>query len=264
MRSWVGARQTTDLSDAMRRLVGARSGGTDTDVDLAGLALDHVEGLKLQLEVLDALLEGGETLAGWKVSYTSGGARDKMGKGFRPFGYLLSSHVFPSGATLNSRRFRNMAVEPELCLRLAEPLEGYVTPKEARQAVGAVIPSFELNEIRYLPNADDGTVLADGCGQWGVVIGDEAPVIGGVSDLVVRLREGEIVRASAGPNHVIDDPFRSLAALAAGLAPFGRSLRPGDLVITGSFARSEVPGPSRWSASFEGIGAVTVTFDDQR
>lgn len=242
------------------RLVTARTGGGTDVLDLAGLALDHSAGLRLQLDVLDTLLERGEAQAGWKVSYTSGRARDRMGIGFRPFGYVLASHVFPSGTTLDRRRFRTMAVEPELCLTLAEPLAGYVTPLEARAAVGAVVAAFELNEIRYGPDADDGTVLADGCGQWGVVVGDHAPVPGDPGGLVVTLRrDGDLV-ASAGPGYAIDDPFRSLAALSANLAPYGRSLQPGDVVITGSYARAEVSGPGEWSASFEGIGTVSVAF----
>ena len=50
-------------------------------------------GLERQLVAL-----AGRKNAGWKVGLTSGQARDSMGAGFRPFGYILSERVFSSGA----------------------------------------------------------------------------------------------------------------------------------------------------------------------
>ncbi|GIT39888.1 MAG: hypothetical protein Ct9H300mP8_10840 [Gammaproteobacteria bacterium] len=54
-------------------------------------------GLERQLVAL-----AGRKNAGWKVGLTSGQARDSMGAGFRPFGYILSERVFSSGAELPS------------------------------------------------------------------------------------------------------------------------------------------------------------------
>ena len=50
------------------------------------------EGLRRQLANL-----GDRLVAGWKIGLTSGIARDSMGQGFRPFGYILADRVFASG-----------------------------------------------------------------------------------------------------------------------------------------------------------------------
>ena len=64
----------------------SRRGGTQTEA-----------GLELELAVLDRCQAAGAELAGWKVAFSTGRARDAMGQGFRPFGYILRSHVFRSG-----------------------------------------------------------------------------------------------------------------------------------------------------------------------
>ena len=57
----------------------------------APLKLDRHQGLALQLEVLSRFRDAGEKLGGWKIGLTSGPGRDAMGKGFRPFGFILET-----------------------------------------------------------------------------------------------------------------------------------------------------------------------------
>jgi len=182
-----------------------------------------------------------------------------MGKGYRPFGYILASHAFDFGASIPLASFANLAIEPELCLLLGSPLHGVVDVDKARSAVSAVLPAFELNEVRYLAEADDATILADGCGQWGIVEGSVAasPSLA-LTSTTVELWEGAALLSTSTPGESMDDPFLSLARLSANLDLHGRALQPGDRVITGSFARAVVTAPGDWKAVFRGIGEVSV------
>lgn len=221
----------------------------------------HDEALTLQLEVLSAFEAEGDRLAGWKVSFTSGRSRDRMGAGYRPFGYVLESHVFPSGARIELPAAGVFAIEPELCLTVGERLRGRVTRDQVRRAVASVHPAFELNNIRSTPQSSDATVIADGMGQWGVVLGPPRPPhelsIGLVS---VSLERDDREAASTPAPHLIDDPFLSLARLAELLGEHGRALEEGQRVITGSFSRAEIPGSGRWRARFSGLGEVEAEF----
>ena len=60
----------------------------------------------------------------------------------------------------------------------------------------------------------------------------------------------------------MDDPFLSVARLAVELHRFGRSLRPGDRVITGAFTDHAVERAGVWTAAFSGVGSVRVSFTD--
>ena len=219
-------------------------------------------GLSRQLETLEGKLAAGETLGGWKVGLTSGQARNSMGAGFRPFGYVLDSRIFASGARIDHGAFSSVGVENECCFMIGRELAGEVSRDEVVDAVRGVAPGFEINERRLPANASAPDRLADDLSQWGIVAGPPRAVAGiDFESLVVTLaRDGEAVETVAARGH-IEDHFASIAALAAQLSRFGRSLQPGQRVITGSFGRCPVTEPSRWSGDFgSDLGVVEVVF----
>lgn len=232
-----------------------------TGLDLSTAGLDREDGLRLQLAVLDRFVGTGDSVAGWKASYTSGKARDKMGAGYRPFGFILGSRTFESGGTTPLDQFANAQIEGELGLLIGEPIGGPISPKDARHVVAEVVACFELNEIRYSRQSDDATILADGCGQWGLVHGqrttEKRPDLARTSASLWC--DGAQV-ATSPPDLVMDDPFETLSRLSMILTKFGRTIEPGAIVITGSMVKASVTAPSEWRASFDGVGDVTFAF----
>ena len=223
------------------------------------------EGLRRQLETLDARIARGEALAGWKVGLTSGQSRDAMGPGFRPFGYVLESRVFDSGAALPLAEFTAIGVENEVCFTVGESIRSGGTDVDRHVVAGAlagVAPGFEINEPRLSRDASATDRLADNLSQWGIVAGALRPLADvDLETLEVTLsRDGEPVQTVVAAGH-IDDHFASIAALAAQLGRFGLALEPGQRVITGAFGRSPVSAPSRWRGDFgAALGTVEVAF----
>ena len=224
------------------------------------------DGQTISVGRLDRLLAEGEQLGGWKLGLTSGRSRDAFGAGVRPFGFILASRIHPSGAILE--RLPGLGVENELCWVLAEPLAGdSVTAADARRAVAGVAPAFELNQSRLPDDAAPGVRVADNLSQWGLVVGKLLSVPGAfdldalLEELTVTLRcDGEFCEQVSARGH-IDDHFESLARLARELARFGRSLAPGEHVITGAYTRQRVVHPATWRGEFGAIlGAVEITF----
>lgn len=232
-------------------------------VDLARTTpeLGVADGESVQLAVLSRLLENGERRAGWKVGMTSGAGRDSMGVGVRPFGYLLESRILVSGDRLDSVGIREVGLETELCFRLGASLEGAdVNADRAREAVEAVAPAFEVNEERLDASASRGMKVADNLRQWGIVVGDFAPVPAPqILDALVSTisRDNEQLQCVAAEGH-IDDHFESLAALARELAKFGHRLEDGDVVITGAFTRISELTLGRYVGTFSGLGDVAL------
>ena len=219
-------------------------------------------GLSRQLETLEQNLAAGESLGGWKVGLTSGQARDSMGAGFRPFGFVLKSRIFASGANIGLGAFERVGVENECCFTIAKELAGDVSRDEVFDALDSVAPAFEINERRLPPDATAPERLADDLSQWGIVAGPSRDVAGiDFESLVVTLAcDGEAVETVAASGH-IEDHFTSIAALAAQLSRFDRTLQPGQRVITGSFGRCPVQDPSSWSGDFGSeLGVVEVIF----
>lgn len=239
----------------------ARRAPGDVVLPAAGFGLD--EALRLQLAVADRFVAGGDRVGGWKVGLTAGGTRDMMGEGFRPFGYVLERQVFSSGAEIDLGRMLNCGIEPELSVVVGSELSGCPSVDEVRAAVRGVAPAFELNELRVPGgrDADHATLVADGLGNWGIVVGDVVPMEALSDGLTVSLfRDGERVARETAGVWPIDDPFLSVSRLVALLDRFGRRLEAGQTVITGSFATLRVQGPSEWRAEFEGVGNASVRF----
>lgn len=242
-------------------------GVTEGQFDPAELGEDLSvdDGERLQLAVLDRWCDEGEALGGWKVGLTSGRSRDAFGPGVRPFGFILAGRILESGATVEAERIHRCGIETELSFRIGKELAGSrVTPTDARAAVDAVAPAFEINERRIEAGAASGVRVADDLAQWGIVVGEDVSPVPTEFDfealVVEMLFNGEPSNSVAAKDN-IDDHFVSIARLACELAKFDLGLEPGQRIITGAFTRHQVQGSGRWEGRFGSLGGVTVSFD---
>jgi 2-keto-4-pentenoate hydratase len=249
-----------DLDAAADRLVTDIAGGDHFPAWLAE-RLDLDAALAIQVRLLRRDVDGGEELAGWKVGLTSERARRALGADVRPFGYLLASHVFGSGAEIPASTIRHPSIEVEFLFTLGRPLRGAdVTPADARAAVERVAAGYELNERRAGSARPDLVAMAtDRMAQWGIVEGDGVhPGDLDLDDVVVRMTCDGEERVCARSGDEVDDHWTSIARLAAELDRYGLGLEPGDKVITGALGRFDLNPGEQWRASFDGIGDVTI------
>ena len=201
-------------------------------------AAERDDGLRRQLTKL-----GNRDVGGWKVGLTSGQARDSMGEGFRPFGYILRERIFDTGSALALADFERVGVENELCFRMRETLQGEVDRADVIAAVDGASAAFEINEQRLGRQASPADRLADNLNQWGIVVGEFERLDWQRFDFerikVSMTRDAHLLETVYAKGH-IDDHFDSIAALVCQLARFGRALEAGARVITGSFTRQPV------------------------
>jgi 2-keto-4-pentenoate hydratase len=226
----------------------------DADID---------SGLDLQLAVLDSFVADGADVGGWKIGWTSRGARDQMGVGFRPFGYVLADKVLASGAEIDLAEFSDCFLEIEIGVVMGADLAGpNVSVEEARAAVASVAPAFEIG-ARHLPSGSTVPIrLGNGLNNWGIVLGAGQSTDLKLDDLHVTLsRDGEEVGSGGTGPDVIDDPYLSLTRVCQTLDRFGRGLRAGQSLITGSVLPGiKVTGPSQWVGDCGALGTVTASF----
>ena len=220
---------------------------------------DVHRGLQKQLENLQ-----NRPVAGWKVGLTSGRARDSMGKGFRPFGYILEERCLQTGATIELRDVGDVGVENELCFLFGTDLPKNATRQEVLQAIEGVSAAFEINETRLDASASMMDRLADDLSQWGIVVGESKSLdwqTFAFEEVEVNLAcDGRLVETVAALNH-IDDHFDSLVALSATLGQFDRQILAGNRIITGSYTRQRVSKAGDWKGDFGSIiGTVEVAF----
>ena len=220
---------------------------------------EHEEGLRRQIDHFIGMERGG-----WKVGLTSGGSRDGMGVGFRPFGHIAKARIFESGTAIDLNHVGDIGVENELCFVFGETVPGDADRDRLLRCIEALRPGFELNERRLDAEASASDRLADNLSQYGIVVGSLITDFRDLelAELAVSLRRNDAEIATVHSSGHIDDHYDSLLALVRVLAKFDRRIEAGDHVITGAFARERVEAASSWRGDFSlGIGSVKVIFE---
>jgi len=165
----------------------------------------------------------------------------------------------PTGHTFGATELINPGFETELCMRLGRGLEGVVSLEQARDAVDVIHPSFEIIETRGDLVKQIALALADNGQQRSVVIGTPVKLAPALQldqvEVRVQLNGNEV--ATGFGSAVLGHPLNSIRWLAEKLGQYGRALRAGDIVMTGSFVRQFPLQPGDIAvAEFSGIGRV--------
>lgn len=187
--------------------------------------------------------ELGEPVRGYKLGMSSPAAMERSGLGQPLIGFMPTSRLLGSGATLRVPGTAPLLIEVEVAL----VLDAGTAPEAP--VPGAACLAIEVVRSRF---ADRGAVgmpsfVADAAGFHAAVLGDPIPI-----DAVAALLRagGSLVHdgrtvASATTGRDCPDPFAALRRLAA-LAPvYGLALAPGMVVATGNIVttfETSLPG----------------------
>ncbi len=221
------------------------------------------QGYRVQLGLLERYVASGERHAGWKVGLTATAIQQQIGFHEPVFGFLLERGNHRSPAVLAAEELLAPSFEPELCLTVGKPLQGPgVSPEQARAAISVVQPAFEIVEKRGDFAVDPPLSLADNVQKKCFVTGPETPLGPEYPPLSLTRVEiiinGESVER-AGADSVMGDPAASVAWLANRLADFGKSLQPGERIMSGSFTKQfPICQGDLMEARFEPFGEVSV------
>ena len=230
--------------------------------------LDMETAYKIQMTMLSMLEEQGERIAAWKMG---GSQVTDPGKPFQPvFGFMLASYECPSGGTASSSRFVNGSplVEAEVGFKFKKDLPGpVVSRKELLAAIDSVGGFSELISIR-VRDAEGGTKatpaqsIADGLANGGFIQPRKKYAFDKF-DLNQTIQtkvyvNGEL-KATGDSNgfRFID----ALLYLANSLPKYGRHLRAGDIVITGSMLTPPpVKAGDHVEINFSSFDPLSITF----
>jgi 2-keto-4-pentenoate hydratase len=243
--------RTTDLIEAFWQ---ARQQGVYFPPDYFGkLAVD--EAYAIQLGLIDRRVAAGERQIGWKVGLTAPAIQQQFGFHEPVFGCVLESE--PSGHMFAPGDLIAPGFENELCMRLRVDLAGTVSLDQARVAIDAVFPALEIIETRGPFTEQIALALADNAQQKTVILGTPAPLPDDLTAIEARVSiNGRIVATGTG-DAVLGNPLNSIVWLAGKLGAYGRGLKAGEIVMTGSFTRQFPITPrDRIETVFSRLGAV--------
>lgn len=247
-----------NLDAALDSFWDARERGEFFPADWAD-RLDFPQAYQVQLGLIARHCAGGERQVGWKVGLTSPAIQRQFGFSEPVFGCLLAEGRKASGHVFGASELMAPGFEVELCLRMREPLAGEADLARVRDAVDLCYPALEIIETRGDFRAQLALALADNAQQKAFVLGEPVALTPALDlpALTARVWLNGAEVASGRGEGVLGNPLNSVAWLAGKLAEFGRSLAPGDLIMSGSLTRQFPLAPGdRVRAEFSGIGAV--------
>lgn len=213
----------------------------------------------------------GRTVKGHKIGLTSRAMQQSSQINEPDFGTLLDDMFFPEGSDIPMSRFIAPRVEVELAFILGKPLKGpNVSIFDVLAATDYVTPAIEIIDAR-IEQFDRHTkvmrkvfdTISDNAANAGIVVGAgradaraiSRPWVGAI------LRCNGVVEETGLAAGVQGDPAIGIAWLANKLAPWGESLKAGQIVLAGSFTR---PVAARVGDVFEAdygpLGQMTFKF----
>lgn len=208
--------------------------------------------------IMERRIAAGEQQIGWKVGLTSKAIQAQFQVHEPVFGCILESR--PSGHVFAPADLIAPGFENELCLRLGSDLSGTITREQAAAAVASVHPSLEIIETRGNLTTQLALALADNAQQKTVILGAAVPLPAVLETIEARVTINGQVAGTGTGDAVLGNPLHSLMWLSEKLAQFGRSLKAGDIVMSGSFTRQFPINPGDTiRCDFSGVGAVETS-----
>ncbi|HYB40199.1 MAG TPA: fumarylacetoacetate hydrolase family protein [Candidatus Methylomirabilis sp.] len=226
------------------------------------LSLD--DAYRIQLALVERRCTGGVAQIGWKVGLTSRPIQEQFRVHEPVFGCLLSEGRIDSGHTFSWDRLIRPGFENEICVVLGRDLAGSeLSVDEVAHGVARCHAALEIIETRGEFTDQLPLALADNAQQKFFVLGPPVPLTADLDLSAIGTRvtvNGAVVGTGRG-EAVLGHPLRAVSWLAAKLAAFGRGLRAGDHVMTGSFTRQfAIERGDRIRTEFDRVGAVEAAF----
>lgn len=247
-----------DITTAIEDFWSARSRGEFfPQAYFSSLTLD--DAYRIQLALIDRRVATGERQIGWKVGLTAKVIQEQFGFHEPVFGCVLETH--PTGYSFGATELIQPGFETELCVRLGRDLDNEITLEQVRAAIDVIQPSFEIIETRGDIMNQISLALADNAQQRSVVVGRPVYLVPETALELVTARvqlNGKEVALGSGAA-VLGNPLNSVTWLARKLEQYGRRIRSGDIIMTGSFVRQfPLSRGDVAIAEFSGIGRVEV------
>lgn len=216
-------------------------------------------------EVVDAfreLLAGSSApTIGWKIGVASPASMAAADIDAPLVGALYEHGRVESGATLDVSSWADPRLEPEIAVFLGADVPAGASDAQASAAIESIALAFELVDIDG-PLTDAPAMLRRNVFQRGVVVGERVPAHR--PPAVTVLVDGEVQAEIGDPVAVVGDYGGLVRHVAEALGAAGRTLRAGEVVITGLLTPPIPLEPGRYSMRGTGLGEIVVSIGAER
>lgn len=235
--------------------------GSDNPTELS-------DAYKIQDAVYDLLANDGGfgPLAGHKIALTSQAIQQMCGVDQPVYGSIFGSQIHRSGHTVSAGNYVRLGLEFEIAVKIGQDLPSRPSPWDRDSIapyVEACMPAFELIEDRNADYSllDAASILTDRCWCAGAVLGD-SPINWrelDLADCAAQLIWNGQTIDTGKTGDSMGHPLNGLAWVANHLVERGRTLKAGEIIITGSALKTRVVNTGdKVTYKIAGLGEVTL------
>ncbi|HME41054.1 MAG TPA: 2-oxo-hepta-3-ene-1,7-dioic acid hydratase [Steroidobacteraceae bacterium] len=255
-----------------RRLYEARKSRTQLrhfSAQHPGMTIE--DGYAIQSAWVRMEMADGRTIKGRKIGLTSRAMQQASQITEPDFAPLMDDMFFAAGSDIPFERFIAPRVEVELAFVLHSPLKGPgVTLGDVLRATDHVTPALEIIDAR-IEQFDRETraprkvfdTIADFAANAGIVVGGLAvkPDAVDLRWVGALLYKNAVIEETGLAAGVLNHPAEGVAWLANKIAPYGEELKPGDVILSGSFTRpTNVARGDAVHADYGALGGISMRF----
>jgi len=213
----------------------------------------------------------GRKVVGYKIGLTSRAMQRAMNIETPDYGVLLDDMVFPNDASIAANDFLDPQIEVELAFVLKDRLFGeHLTVDDVMAATDYVIPAFELIAARsYRVHPETGytrtvfDTISDNAANAGIIMGGRKikPAEIDLRWAGAIVKRNNVIEQTGLAAAVLDHPANGICWIAKRFAPHGVALKPGQVLLSGSFtAPIKVQAGDMVEAEYGELGTLTVNF----
>ena len=183
----------------------------------------------------------GDPSAGYKVAFTSKPAQEMFGVTAPVYGRLFRSMERPANGTLKQSEFIFFHIEPEVAFKLKKGITAKIeTIEELLPYVASVHAAFDIPDLRFKfegkPNVAD--IIADAAAAHRFMLGPgHEPSKIDMDKVTARLSVNGKEVSKAPASAALGNPWNVLLWLANLQIERGRSLRKGEVILTGALGK---------------------------
>ncbi len=205
----------------------------------------------------------GDKHLGWKIGLTSQAMQKVLGVNEPDFGHLLQSMRLQANTNLKESALISPRIEPEIAFILQSDLRGPgVSKNDVLNATRYITPALEIidSRIRNWQVEISDTIADNASGAYYLLGKNQYPL----EDLDLASIwldfgvDGRIV-SSAGASAVLGHPANAVAWLCNAIAPLGKNLLAGQVVMSGSLIGAiEMNRGHTFYANFTSLGTIDL------
>jgi len=258
--------EMTVVNGLATRLLAAEAGCAPIDPIAAELgAKDVASAYAVQAEVTKRGLAAGRRLVGRKIGLTSKAVQQQLGVDQPDYGALFADMEIASGGEVLSSKLIQPRIEAEIAIVIDRDLsEPDIGMGDLMRAVAYVVPALEIVDSRIKDwKITILDTVADNGSSARFVLGAAPKRLTDV-DLetcgMAMTRNGAVVSVGSGAA-CLGHPLKAALWLARAMSASGRSLRAGDVVLTGALGPvSPAAAGEFYEARISGFAPVNVRF----